>query len=264
MGSKISKAKRLAATTPQDIIDEILDHLAADSDFQSLRACVLVSRSWVPSCRRHLFHTADLTRGKMNIWLYAFPVPEESPAHHFRALRLTIGGINWFPDKFFEHAPRFTNLRELYLFGMADCLGSRLPSLWRLPESVTSLTIQAPYGGVSLVGVWDIMARLPNLNDLSLWAGIIPGDRNALLGIGTVPRGRFGGELVLRDVFSNRDAIIMLFEILTGLPFSKVEIDCAREYIPRVIRLVEACSETIVKLSLNVFFGGGYHPFSSN
>jgi len=265
MGSKISKAKRLAATTPQDIIDEILDHLAADSDFQSLRACVLVSRSWVPSCRRHLFHTADLTRGKMEIWLYAFPVPEESPAHHFRALRLTITGINWFPDKFFEHAPLFTNVRKLYLFGREDCLESRLPSLWRLPEYVTSLTIQAPFGGVSLVGIWDIMARLPNLNDLSLWGGVIPADRNALLGIGTVPRGRFGGELVLRDVYSKRrDATIILFKILTGSPFSKVGIDCAREHIPRVIRLVEACSETIVKLSLNVFFSGKYHPFSSS
>ena len=40
---------------PQEIIDEILDHLAADSDLRSLRSCVLVSRSWVPSCRQHLF-----------------------------------------------------------------------------------------------------------------------------------------------------------------------------------------------------------------
>jgi len=47
------------------------------------------------------------------------------------------------------------------------------------------------------------------------------------------------------------------------LPFSKVEVDCAREYIPSVIRFVEACSKTIVKLSLNVLFGGEYHPFSS-
>ena len=153
MGSKISKAKRPAVITPQDIIDEILDHLAADSDFQSLRACVLVSRSWVPSCRRHLFHTVDLTWGKMDVWLNAFPVPEESPAHHFRVLRLTIRGINWFPDKFFEHAPRFTNVRKLVFGGEGDFRGSRLPSLWTLPESVTSLTIQAPNAGVRLVGI---------------------------------------------------------------------------------------------------------------
>jgi len=140
---------------------EILDHLATGSDLESLRACALVSRSWVPSCRRHLFHTLDLTWGKMDRWLYAFPVPEESPAHHFRELCMTFGEINWFPDKFFEHAPRFTNLRKLSLFGAEDCLGSRLPSLWRLPESVTSLTITGS-NDVTLVGVWDIMARLPN------------------------------------------------------------------------------------------------------
>ena len=137
MGSKTSKAKRPVVTTPripQDIIDEILDHLAADSDIESLRACALVSRSWVPSCRLHLFHTLDLTWGRMHRCFYAFSVLEESPAHYVRALRISIEGINWFPDEFFEHAPRFTNVRNLSLFGGEDCLVSRLPSLWRLPS----------------------------------------------------------------------------------------------------------------------------------
>ena len=262
MGSKTSKAKRPAVITPQDIIDEILDHLAADSDFESLRACVLVSRSWVPSCRRHLFHTLDLTWGKMDRWLYAFPVPEESPAYHFRALRITISGINWFPDKFFEHAPRFMNVRKLSFFGGERCLGSRLPSRWKLPESVTSLTIEAS-NGVGLVEIWDIMARLPNLDDLSLWGFFVPADRCALRGIGTVLRGRFGGELVLGTVYANYECTNLLLEMLAGLPFIKVEINCAREYIPSVIRLVEACSKTIVKLSLDVRYGGKYHPLSS-
>ena len=261
MGSKTSKAKRPVITTPrtpQDIIDEILDHLAADSDFESLRACALVSRSWVPSCRRHLFHTADLTRGRMDRWLYAFPVPEESPAYYVRALHISIEGINWFPDEFFEHAPRFTNVRKLSLFGGKDCLVSRLPSLWKLPESVTSLTIDAS-NGVSLVPILDSMARLPNLDDLSLRGRVISADSSALPGIWMVPRRRFGGKLELRDVYL--DHISILLELLTGSQFSKVEVDCTREHIPSVIRLVEACSKTIVKLSLNVRFGGKYHPF---
>ena len=88
-------------------------------------------------------------------------------------------------------------------------------------------------------------------------------DKSAWLGIGAV-RGRFGRELVLRTVYGRRDPMNMLLEILTGLPFSKVEVDCAREYIPSVIRLVEAYDKTIVKLSLNICFGGKYHRFSSS
>ena len=62
-------------------------------------------RSWVPSFWRHMFHTPDLTWEKTDRWLYALLAPEQSPAHHFRALRITIRGVNWFPDKFFEHSP---------------------------------------------------------------------------------------------------------------------------------------------------------------
>jgi len=76
--------------------------------------------------------------------------------------------------------------------------------------------------------------------------------------------GRVSGELVLPGVCGNWDAKNTLLEILAGLPFSKVEINCAREYIPSIIRLVEACSKTIVKLSLGVIFNGEYHPSSSS
>ena len=148
-----------------------------------------------------MFHTLDLTWGRMHRCFYAFSVLEESPAHYVRALRISIEGINWFPDEFLEHAPRFTNVRKLSLFGGEDCLVSRLPSLWRLPESVTSLTIIAS-NGVSLVPILDIMARLPNLDDLSLRSFVIPADTSALPVIGMVPRGRFGGKLVSTGITS--------------------------------------------------------------
>ena len=266
MGSKTSKAKRPAITTPrtpQDIINEILDHLATDSDFESLLACALVSKSWILSCQRHLFHTANFTSQRMDRWFNMFPVPEESPAHHVRVLDISIRGANWFPEKFFEHAPQFTNVRSLSLLGEGYRLGPRLPSLWRLPESVTSLTIDVSRKLVSLLAIWDIMVRLPNLDDLSLWGPFIQMNGGAFLGIGTVPRGRVGGKLVVRDVhYGNRGVINMLLEIPTGLHFTKVEVDRARDFIPSVIRLAEVCRKTIVELTLNVVFNGKYRPFS--
>ena len=93
MGSISSKAKRLASTKakvvvtpriPQDIIDEILDHLVTDSGARYLRTCALVSKSWIPSCRRHLFRVGSFTAASLREWLKKFPVPEDSPAHYVR------------------------------------------------------------------------------------------------------------------------------------------------------------------------------------
>ena len=154
MDSKTSKAKRpttvkseavIIPRISQDVIDEILDHLATDSDssgalpssehlpfseseaelqpilacaFVSLQACALVSRSWAQSCRRHLFHTVFFTSRNTRRWFKTFPVPRESPAHHVRDLRIWIGGdTRGVPERFFEHTPWFGNVEELSLLG---------------------------------------------------------------------------------------------------------------------------------------------------
>jgi len=102
---------------PQDVIDEILDHLSTDSDPGSLRACALVSKSWVQSSQRHLFRAVGFNSRDVDGWFKAFPVPEESPAHHVRDLRVWIGGGNSVPEKFFEYIHWFTNVEKLSLCG---------------------------------------------------------------------------------------------------------------------------------------------------
>lgn len=42
-------------TFSQEIFDGIIDHLHNDKN--SLRACALTCRFWLPSARQHLFHT---------------------------------------------------------------------------------------------------------------------------------------------------------------------------------------------------------------
>jgi hypothetical protein len=45
---------------PQDIVDRILDELQDDTS--TLKICSLVSRSFLPTCRRHIYSTLDLLR----------------------------------------------------------------------------------------------------------------------------------------------------------------------------------------------------------
>jgi hypothetical protein len=44
---------------PQEIIDQVIDHLY--NDRETLRTCALVCRSWVPSSRYHLFGNVDIS-----------------------------------------------------------------------------------------------------------------------------------------------------------------------------------------------------------
>ena len=269
MGSKISKAKRptsakpkavVVPRVPQEIIDEILDHLALDSDFESLRSCALVSKSWVPSCRRHLFHTILFASWDMTRWLNRFPVPEESPGHHVKDLHFPLGGFFDGPRGFSEQTPWFTNVERMTLSGHGGYLSSQTASLRRLPQSVTSLTIDTDM--VTLVQIRDVMVQLPNLNDLSLSGSLVAGDRNALSGIGTVLRGKFGGQLRLLSGYADKDVMNMLLEVPTGLHFTEMRIRGTHVSFLSTVRLAEACCKTLVKLSYAVSIHGKSYPFS--
>ena len=245
---------------PQEIIDEILDHLATDSaaPSPSLRSCSLVSKSWVLPCRRHLFHTVSFSGWNVDGWLKAFPVVDEGPFHHVRELRARIGGLNRVPESFFEVTPWFTSVEKVSLLGSWG-LSRQVPSLWGLPPSVTSLTIETDV--LTLVEVRDLLARLPNLDNLSLSGHLAAG--GAPLGIGTVLRGKFGGRLRILKGPAHKDITNMLLEIPTGLRFTEVEIRCKRKFLPSTLSLVEACSETLVKLLYTVSVYGETHSFRS-
>ena len=255
MGSRSSKAKRptpvetradFTPRTPQEIVDEILDHLAADSDHRSLRLCALVSKSWVPSCRRHLFHTILFTMRDMAQWLETFPVPEKSPAHYIRDLRMSTGGYDSSPEKFFEYTPWFRNVERVTLLGD----GRWIPTLWRLPHSVTSLTINTDEA--AFAQIQGIMTHLPNLDDLSLSGSPVPVDRRTLAGIGTTLNGRFGGQLRLLKGLVDKDIMNMLLEVPTGLHFTEMEVCGTNECLLPTVRLAEACAKTLVKFSYTV------------
>lgn len=268
MGSKTSKAKRsttfetktvvtsapkvsVGFTIPQEIVDEILDHLVVDSDSRPIRSCSLVSKSWVQRCRRYLFHTILFTSTHTTRWLNAFPVPEESPAHHVRDLRFFSGGDFNIPEEFFEHIPWFTSVEKVSLSGYGGWeTFCRILSLGRFSQSVTSLVISA--GGINVLQIRNILAQLPSLEGLSLSGFLVMMNRDTLRGIGSVLTGNFGGRLRLLKRHAVEDVINMLLEIPTGLHFTEVDILSTCECLVLTVRLAEACGGNLVKLTYSV------------
>ena len=271
MGSKTTKAKHTASAEtkavtipriPQEIIDEILDHLAADPRLRplGLQPCALVSKSWVPSCRRHLFYAIFFTPGDILRWLNTFPVPEECPAHHVRDLMFSLKGYYTAPQRFFEYVPWFENVERVTLLEHEGFWPPETLSPGRLPQSATSLTIDAD--AATLLQIRDIMVQLPYLNDLSLSGFPAKVEGKTLQGMGATLGGRFRGKLRLLKGHANEDTINMLLEIPTGLHFAEVDICGTQMYLLSAVRLAEACGKTLVKLSYVTPTYGEYHPFS--
>ena len=204
----------------------------------------------------------------MDRWLKTFPVPEESPAHYVRELLVWIGGDRRAPEQFFEYFPWFTKADKLSLLGRGGVpLGYgagpewRGPSSWRLPQFVTSLTIDT--GVLTLEHIRDIMAQLPNLDDLSLVGHHVPVEGRTLLGIGSTLRGRFGGQLSLLSGYVEKEVLNMLSEIPSGLRFTTVQIRCCwGEDILLAVSVAEACCKTLTKLSYKANAFCESHTFS--
>src|ERR1700753_3460631 len=157
----------VALEIPQDIVNEILDHLNTGSRFHhSLLSYSLVAKSWVIPCRRHLFGTIAFTGRKMDRWLKAFPVPEESPAPYARDLSLSLEERYYVPYEFFKRIQWFSNVRKLTMSREGGNQSWWISPLVGLPQSVTSLTINED--SITVIRIRDIMLQLPNLNDLSL------------------------------------------------------------------------------------------------
>jgi len=71
---------------PPEILDLTVDHLHDEPI--ALKACCLVSKSWVPRTREHLFARVEFRGTELPVerWKKNFPDPSNSPVHHTRTL----------------------------------------------------------------------------------------------------------------------------------------------------------------------------------
>ena len=72
---------------PQEIIDYIVDLLRNERG--TLSQCCLVSKSWIPRTRKHLFGEINFTSPTdPEEWMRMFPDPSNSPARYSHCLRI--------------------------------------------------------------------------------------------------------------------------------------------------------------------------------
>ena len=85
-GSSLTKTV-MPKHCPSEILDYIVDFLHDNPD--ALKRCCLVSKSWIPRCRKHLFAVVEFdTPSHLETWRKTFTDPSNSPARYTRALSI--------------------------------------------------------------------------------------------------------------------------------------------------------------------------------
>ncbi|KAF9646910.1 hypothetical protein BDM02DRAFT_2861371 [Thelephora ganbajun] len=239
--SDVSKTPRL----PQELLDEIMDHLA--DDFISLRRCSTAARTFVPPCRRHLFRRVVFRPHNLPTWKTTFPDPSTSPAAYTHEMRIHFASD--VPTQLAEYMPYFFNVRDLTLIGGRCENRDWVSSIGRLPASIRSLTMK--FVSVTNAQVLEIMEQLPNLDDFSLCT-FKGGDFTA--GAGEILRGRYGGKLDLLLMEDFHASIVRsLLKAPEGLGFKSIKAFCnTGDDFPLYVDLVATCRDTLVNLDISV------------
>ena len=72
---------------PAELLDHVVDFLYGSRN--ALESCCLVSKSWIPRARKHIFADIKFTAGGLKLWKTMFPDPSTSPACYTKVLHLT-------------------------------------------------------------------------------------------------------------------------------------------------------------------------------
>jgi len=232
---------------PPELLDRIVDFL--HDSRAALRSCCLVSKSWIPRTRTHLFADVKLnTEGKLESWKAMFPDPSTSPAHYTKTLSfhlqsITVTGADWI--KGFSRVVLFdglcgtrtTTLVPLHGFSLA--IRSLLLKLIDLPSSQ----------------LFDFILSFPLLEDLTVYnCHDVPIDtRNSSDGLSTVTQPSstpaFTGTLFIYNTGGMKSVADQLLSLMGGIHFRELVLYWYKEEdILSTIGLVEECSHTLESL----------------
>jgi hypothetical protein len=241
---------------PAEILDHVVDHL--HDTRRVLRNCCLVSKSWVPRARRHLFAEIMFpTVRSMQLWKGRFPDPSMSPAHYAKILTIycsqaitaadaDVGGwIRGFSSVVHLELGSHTDFRESVI---------SLVPLHGFSPTLKSLRVTAPY--IPTSHIFDLILSFPLLEDLAViivyGEPIDGGDDSDWLPTRAQPSGPsvFTGSLELlgggMKHFTRR-----LLSLPGGIHFRKLSLRWLREGdLPLTTVLVEGCSHTLESLQI--------------
>ena len=244
---------------PPEIFDHIVDFLQGSE--HALRACCLVSKSWIPRTRRHLF--ADLvfqTERHVRLWKRRFPDPSTSPAYYVKALStnfypMDVSAAGW--------ARTFSRVVRLGISNPRSSTDSGSP--FTPPHDLS----YAPFHGFSPVlrslrlvhalllapNTFSLVLSFPLLEDLAvLTYGLRQGYEGGFDERSTVVQPSNSPVFTGSLEFSRGGMSYFARELLSlpgGIHFRRLDLTWSTEdEIPLIMGLVEECYRTLESIKL--------------
>ena len=250
---------------PAEMLDHVVDYLHDTQD--TLRNCCLVSKSWVPRTRKHLF--ADIgfpTAKSLQSWKETFPDPSTSPAYYAKALSVGCFHLVTAADAEVGGWIRgFSHIVHLEVASRAmrsdpNKLGISLVPFHGISPIIKSLRVVVPHLPSSRI-LFDLILSFPLLEDLAVMifgAPIDGGDDSEedemLTAVQPSSPRMFTGTLELHMFEGVEPFARRLMSLPGGTHFRKLAmVWFYEETLWLAAALVEECSHTLE--SLDVFWG---------
>ena len=249
----------MSCPLPPELLDHIVDHLHDEPS--ALRACCIVSRSWVPRARIHLFARVKFRTSIFPIesWMKIFPDPSNSPACYTRTLVIHGGALviaaGTDAGRWIRAFHDIVNL-HINTYGLLGNIQFSLIPFHGLSPTIRSLHLELSFARPS--EIFGLMFSFPLLEDFALLIfgyGNEVGEWTAPL---TSPRLTGSLDLGSRGYVGGIGRITRpLLELPNGLNFTKVGLTLADETdFGSTTNLVSGCSKTLESLSINDYVPG--------
>ena len=244
---------------PQELLDHVVDLLHDKRG--ALKSCCLVSKSWIPRTRKHLFaHLQLSTPEDLRSWRDTFPDPPNSPACYARNLFIICPQVATATDveeggwiRAFAHVVHFEiAIRKMDADELAD--PRILVPFHGFSPVLESLRIN--FTSFPSSYIFDFINSFPLLEDLSVVSLDRRESYNGFNGsptaVRTLSRPMLTGsmELVLEmgmDCVASR-----MLSLSGGLHFRELKLTLSRgSDVSLTTALVESCGSTLESLRLN-------------
>ena len=242
----------MSCPLPPEILDLIVDHLHDEQT--TLKACCLVSKSWIPRTRKHLFAYIrfNSTNRPIQSWKRTFPDPSNSPAHHVSTLSLQGVFATRLADPGVGPWIRSFN-RVGTLDGRLGCYKDRVSLVQLHGFSPTLKSLRLGLTNIPLSKVFNLVCSFPLLEDLELLTYTPANEIDDWDSPSTSPK--FTGSLKLGGEI--RSIARRLCDLPGGLHFSKIRLSFC-EGAALAVGLVSKCSDTLESLDISCYAQGTF------
>lgn len=242
---------------PEELLDHIVDFLHGSKD--ALESFCLVSKSWIPRCRKHLFDYVEFCHSaNLQSWKNTFPDPSTSPARYAKTLLVGCPEFvaaedaqddGWIPTFTRVVCLKIDASRARYHYKAPDI---PLGHFRGLSPILKSLHITS---NVLLAQTFYLVCSFPLLEDLSLVISHQYGSR-----FGKVDAAQpsilqpFTGTLKFSMHSGTSTVATLLLSLPGGLHFRKLDlVGIYGDASPLATALVERCSHTLDTIVIRIF-----------